>query len=126
MIKQDTLFLGQFDSFMTANFPSSLSVSQLYIAIEENRIPLISLNASQTVCIYEELVKEINDCLPIIKEILASPAYIEVEIEKKIRRRCLFKRYKTVVNKISKYDILENKMIADLIYKIYHFVESFK
>ena len=124
MVKQDSLFLGQFDSLMTAIFPSSLSVSQLFVAIEENKIPLISLNASQTVGIYEELVNEINECLPIIKEILTSPAYIEVEIEKKVRRRCLFRRYKTVINKINKYDILENKMIADLIYKIYHFIEG--
>ena len=126
MVKQDSLFLGQFDSLMTAIFPSSLSVSQLFVAIEENKIPLISLNASQTVGIYEELVKEINECLPIIKEILTSPAFIEVEIEKKVRRRCLFRRYKTVINTIAKYDILENKMIADLIYKIYHFIESVK
>ena len=124
MVKQDSLFLGQFDSLMTAIFPSSLSVSQLYVAIEENKIPLISLNASQTVSIYEELVNEINECLPIIKEILASPAYIEVEIEKKVRRRCIFKRYKTIIDKIAKYDILENKMIADLIIKINWFIDT--
>ena len=77
MIKQDSLFLGQFDSLMKANFPSSLSISQLFVAIEENKIPLISLNASQTVGIYEALINEINECLPIIREVLASPAYIE-------------------------------------------------
>ena len=41
MIKQDSLFLGQFDSLMKTNFPSSLSISQLFVAIEENKIPLI-------------------------------------------------------------------------------------
>ena len=123
MIKQDSLFLGQFDSLMKTNFPSSLSISQLFVAIEENKIPLISLNASQTVGIYEALINEINECLPIIKEVLASPAYIEVEIEKKVRRRCIFKRYKTVIDKIAKYDILENKMIADLIIKINWFID---
>lgn len=122
MIKQDSLFLGQFDSLMKTNFPSSLSISQLFVAIEENKIPLISLNASQTVGIYEALINEINECLPIIKEVLASPAYIEVEIEKKVRRRCIFRRYKTVIDKIAKYDILENKMIADLIVKINWFI----
>ena len=122
MIKQDSLFLGQFDSLMKTNFPSSLSISQLFVAIEENKIPLISLNASQTVGIYEALINEINECLPIIKEVLASPAYIEVEIEKKVRRRCIFRRYKTVIDKIAKYDILENKMIADLIIKINWFI----
>ena len=96
MIKQDSLFLGQFDSLMKTNFPFSLSISQLFVAIEENKIPLISLNASQTVGIYEALINEINECLPIIKEVLASPAYIEVEIEKKVRRRCIFRRYKPV------------------------------
>ena len=124
MIKQDSLFLGQFDSLMKTNFPSSLSISQLFVAIEENKIPLISLNASQTVGIYEALINEINECLPIIKEVLASPAYIEVEIEKKVRRRCIFKRYKTVIDKIAKYDILENKMIADLIIKINWFIDT--
>ena len=124
MIKQDSLFLGQFDSLMKTNFPSSLSISQLFVAIEENKIPLISLNASQTVGIYEALINEINECLPIIKEVLASPAYIEVEIEKKVRRRCIFKRYKTIIDKIAKYDILENKMIADLIIKINWFIEA--
>ena len=123
MIKQDSLFLGQFDSLMKTNSPSSLSISQLFVAIEENKIPLISLNASQTVGIYEALINEINECLPIIKEVLASPAYIEVEIEKKVRRRCIFKRYKTVIDKIAKYDILENKMIADLIIKINWFID---
>ena len=118
MIKQDSMFLGQFDSLLKANFPSSLSVSQLFVAIEENKLPLISLNASQTVSIYADLVKEINECLPIIKEILLSPAYIEVEIEKKVRRRCIFRRYKTVKEQMPKFDILENKMIADLINKI--------
>ena len=122
MIKQDSLFLGQFDSLMKTNFPSSLLISQLFVAIEENKIPLISLNASQTVGIYEALINEINECLPIIKEVLASPAYIEVEIEKKVRRRCIFRRYKTVIDKIAKYDILENKMIADLIVKINWFI----
>ena len=122
MIKQDSLFLGQFDSLMKTNFPSSLSISQLFVAIEENKIPLISLNASQTVGIYEAVINEINECLPIIKEVLASPAYIEVEIEKKVRRRCIFRRYKTVIDKIAKYDILENKMIADLIIKINWFI----
>ena len=101
MIKQDSLFLGQFDSLMKTNFPSSLSISQLFVAIEENKIPLISLNASQTVGIYEALINEINECLPIIREVLASPAYIEVEIEKKVRRRCIFKRYKTIIDKIA-------------------------
>lgn len=124
MIKQDSLFLGQFDSLIKTNFPSSLSISQLFVAIEENKIPLISLNASQTVGIYEALINEINECLPIIKEVLASPAYIEVEIEKKVRRRCIFRRYKTVIDKIAKYDILENKMIADLIYKINWFINT--
>ena len=38
MIKQDSLFLGQFDSLMKTNFPFSLSVSQLFVAIEENKI----------------------------------------------------------------------------------------
>lgn len=124
MIKQDSLFLGQFDSLMKTNFPSSLSISQLFVAIEENKIPLISLNASQTVGIYEAVINEINECLPIIKEVLASPAYIEVEIEKKVRRRCIFRRYKTVIDKIAKYDILENKMIADLIIKINWFIST--
>lgn len=124
MIKQDSLFLGQFDSLMKTNFPFSLSISQLFVAIEENKIPLISLNASQTVGIYEALINEINECLPIIKEVLASPAYIEVEIEKKVRRRCIFRRYKTVIDKIAKYDILENKMIADLIIKINWFIST--
>ena len=124
MIKQDSLFLGQFDSLMKTNFPSSLSISQLFVAIEENKIPLISLNASQTVGIYEAVINEINECLPIIKEVLASPAYIEVEIEKKVRRRCIFRRYKTVIDKIAKYDILENKMIADLIIKINWFINT--
>ena len=124
MIKQDSLFLGQFDSLMKTNFPSSLSISQLFVAIEENKIPLISLNASQTVGIYEAVINEINECLPIIKEVLASPAYIEVEIEKKVRRRCSFRRYKTVIDKIAKYDILENKMIADLIIKINWFIST--
>lgn len=126
MVKKDSLFLGQFDSLIKTNFPFSLSVSQLFVAIEENKIPLISLNASQTVGIYEALVNEINECLPIIKEILTSPAYIEVEIEKKVRRRCIFRRYKTIVEKISKYDILENKMIADLIHKINWLLSSIK
>ena len=124
MIKQDSLFLGQFDSLMKTNFPSSLSISQLFVAIEENKIPLISLNASQTVGIYEALINEINECLPIIKEVLASPAYIEVEIEKKVRRRFIFWKYKTVIDKIAKYDILENKMIADLIIKINWFIDT--
>ena len=124
MIKQDSLFLGQFDSLIKANFPSSLSISQLFVAIEENKIPLISLNAAQTVGIYEAVINEINECLPIIKEVLASPAYIEVEIEKKVRRRCIFRRYKTVIDKIAKYDILENKMIADLIIKINWFINT--
>ena len=124
MVKQDSLFLGQFDSLIKTNFPFSLSVSQLFVAIEENKIPIISLNASQTVGIYQALMNEINDCLPIIKEILTSPAYIEVEIEKKVRRRCIFRRYKSVVEKISKYDILENKMIADLINKINWLIKS--
>lgn len=126
MVKQDSLFLGQFDSLIKTNFPFSLSVSQLFVAIEENKIPLISLNASQTVGIYEALVNEINECLPIIKEILTFPAYIEVDIEKKVRRRCIFRRYKTVVEKIAKYDILENKMIADLIHKINWFLTTVK
>jgi len=126
MVKKDSLFLGQFDSLVKTNFPFSLSVSQLFVAIEENKIPIISLNASQTVGIYEALVNEINECLPIIKEILTSPAFIEVEIEKKVRRRCIFRRYKTIVEKISKYDILENKMIADLIYKINWLIQSIK
>lgn len=124
MVKKDSLFLGQFDSLIKTNFPFSLSVSQLFVAIEENKIPIISLNASQTVGIYQALMNEINDCLPIIKEILTSPAYIEVEIEKKVRRRCIFRRYKSVVEKISKYDILENKMIADLINKINWLIKS--
>lgn len=122
MIREDSMFLGQFDSLLKANYPSTLSVSQLFVAIEENKIPLISLNASQLVSIYSELIKEINECLPIIKEILLSPAYIEVEIEKKVRRRCIFRRYKTVKEIMPKFDILENKMIADLINKIYCFI----
>ena len=64
MIKQDSLFLGQFDSLMKTNFPSSLSISQLFVAIEENKIPLISLNASQTVGIYEAVINEINEYPP--------------------------------------------------------------
>ncbi len=124
MIKRDSLFLGQFDSLMKTNFPFSMSVSQLYIAVEENKIPLISLNDSDTVAIYANIIKEIEEVLPIIQDILQDPAYIEVEIEKKVRRRCIFKRYKTVIEKIQKYDILENKMIADLINKIYWFIEN--
>ena len=126
MIKQDSLFLGQFDSILKSNFPSSISVSQLYVEVDENKLPLFSLNSSQIVNFFAELVKEINDILPIIKNILVSPAYIEVEIEKKVRRRCLFRRYKTITEKIQKYDILENKMIADLILKIFWFIESIK
>ena len=126
MIKQDSLFLGQFDSILKSSFPSSISVSQLYVAIDENKLPLFSLNSSQIIGVFTELVKEINVILPTIKEILVSPAYIEVEIEKKVRRRCLFRRYKTIKEIIPKYDILENKMIADLILKIFWFLESIK
>ena len=129
MIKQDSLFLGQFDSILKSSFPSSISVSQLYVAVDENKLPLFSLNSSQIVGVFRDVVKDINNILPIIKEILLTPAYIEVEIEKKVRKKWffgIFSKYKTVTENIQKYDILENKMIADLILKIFWFIESIK
>ena len=123
--KNDLLKIAS-ESDLIIDFSNGTNSTKTALWCAENKIPLISLNASQTVGIYEALVNEINECLPIIKEILTFPAYIEVDIEKKVRRRCIFRRYKTIVEKIAKYDILENKMIADLIHKINWFLTAVK
>ena len=41
MVKKDSLFLGQFNSLIKTNFPFSLSVSQLFVAVEENKVSII-------------------------------------------------------------------------------------